>query len=402
MSVSVFGWAAALLQVAGYLAYASNFKRQKIRPNAASFVMFAYGTAFVFLLEAHNGANAAMLLLPGVCALMSIVVAGMCMRKGATEPIEDIEKVAFAIDLGLTAGYAFAFFAFGYSPQFALMFLLATNITTFTAFFPMVRSTWMFPKRERPGPWVLWTLAYACLTIATVVEGGRAHPALLAYPVINLLIHGTLVVLAMRKVGAGRTYRQKSMAVINRESEIHGYGMFAGRDYSKDQEVWVLKGRAILQSVADDHANAVGFGNGFWIDPEPPFEFVNHSCNANAAFGRDGEFFALRPIAKGEEITLDYSTTESDPHWEMDCSCGAPNCRKRLYAIQIAFANASFPPPAAPGMQYAWRTMREHGAENRPAFPALAPAADGTLPPQSDDFDHVVAFPDGHTVEPAE
>ncbi len=403
MSMSNLGLAAALLQVVGYLAYIRNFRQQSIRPNSASFMMFAYGTAFVFLLEAHNGATASMLLLPGCCAVMSIIIAGMCLRKGATEPVEDIERVTFAIDVGLTVGYGFAFFTFGYDSRFALLFLLGANATTFTAFFPLVRSTWMFPRREKPGPWVLWTLAYACLTVATIAGGGLAKPALLAYPVINMLIHAALVVLSMRREGVGRKYRQDSMSVINRESAIHGLGMFAGQDYKRNQEIWVLKGRAILQSVAESDANAVGFGNGFWIDPEPPFEFVNHSCNSNAAFGRHGEFYALRPIAEGEEITLDYSTTEADPEWQMECQCGAENCRKWLYAIQIAFADAPFPPPASPGMQLAWRTMREHGAENRPAFPALAPAADGTLPVAANPPEHdVFAFPDGLPIDAAD
>lgn len=39
---------------------------------------------------------------------------------------------------------------------------------------------------------------------------------------------------------------------------------------------------------------------------------------------------AIRPIASGEEITWDYSTTMSEDDWEMDCNCGAPSCRKRI------------------------------------------------------------------------
>jgi hypothetical protein len=37
--------------------------------------------------------------------------------------------------------------------------------------------------------------------------------------------------------------------------------------------------------------------------------------------------FALRPIARGEEILYDYSTTMSEQRWTMQCQCGAPSCR---------------------------------------------------------------------------
>lgn len=55
--------------------------------------------------------------------------------------------------------------------------------------------------------------------------------------------------------------------------------------------------------------------------------FINHSCEPNC-FSRvmHGRmlFFALRDIALGEEITLDYTPSQ---HPGRRCSCGALNCR---------------------------------------------------------------------------
>ena len=55
--------------------------------------------------------------------------------------------------------------------------------------------------------------------------------------------------------------------------------------------------------------------------------FTNHSCRPNARLSiRDGrvEFYALRDIASGEEITVDYGETHHEG--QLKCRCGAPGC----------------------------------------------------------------------------
>ncbi len=58
------------------------------------------------------------------------------------------------------------------------------------------------------------------------------------------------------------------------------------------------------------------------------FRFINHSCAPNTFMRRTkdrAEFYALRAIAKGEELTVDYE----DSHHEgrLRCRCGAARCR---------------------------------------------------------------------------
>ena len=36
----------------------------------------------------------------------------------------------------------------------------------------------------------------------------------------------------------------------------------------------------------------------------------------------------MKPIKKGDEITIDYSTTVGENYWKMTCLCGSKNCRK--------------------------------------------------------------------------
>ena len=66
----------------------------------------------------------------------------------------------------------------------------------------------------------------------------------------------------------------------------------------------------------------------------------NHSCSPNAGLRNGSELFALQPIAKGEEITYDYSTNVvSIPglftsRWRMDCSCKSVDCRGVIGSIE--------------------------------------------------------------------
>lgn len=56
--------------------------------------------------------------------------------------------------------------------------------------------------------------------------------------------------------------------------------------------------------------------------------YINHSCNPNTYMRRayrKVEFYTLRRIRKGEELTCDYGETHHDG--KLPCRCGARNCR---------------------------------------------------------------------------
>ena len=67
-----------------------------------------------------------------------------------------------------------------------------------------------------------------------------------------------------------------------------------------------------------------------YVDPYSPARYLNHSCAPNAGFVDEIRLIALRQILPGEEIRFDYSTTMLERYWELDCECGAGNCRKRI------------------------------------------------------------------------
>lgn len=371
---NILGGGAAILQVIAYIVYIRYFLNASIRPNAASWFMFSYGTALLVFLEWKNGAGMALLALPVTCAAMSIVVAMLCLRKDATDPVDGVEKFAFATDLWLTVAYVVLSTWWAASASFPVAMLVLGNMTTVVAFLPILRSTWLAPERETAVPWFLWAGAYGTLLAATLATDWRHDPELVIYPAISLLLHGAIALFSLRKQADSRVYVDDAKTIYISDSGIEGRGMFAAQPIGTGFTICQLRGTPVHGPVVSDVGpNWIGIGQDMWIDPDLPLDHINHSCNSNAAIGRNYELVALRPIHAGEEITMDYSTTEADPHWQMECHCGATDCRRVLYAIQISFADSPFPPPASPSMQNVWRTQRRQGL-NRPAFPQLARA----------------------------
>lgn len=364
--------AAALLQALGYLLYARLFLKKAIRPNAASSFMFAYGTALLVLLEYSDGASWPMLALPATCAALSVGIALLCLRKGATEAVDKVEATAFSADVWLTVLWAAIAFGYGNISPFSAGFLLAGNVTTLTAFFPVLRSTWRTPERERPEPWLVWTAAYSLLAVVTVLADQGRHPALLAYPLLSVALHGSVALMALRGRAAFSRWVDAARSIYIGRSAIHGEGMIAGRRFEAGDVVWRLTGKPVFGAVTESGPNYIGLGPDVWIDPDLPLDHINHHCEPNAAFGPRRQLLALRPIEPHEEVTIDYSTTEADPAWSMPCACGALGCRQMLYAIQHSFAHAPAPPVASPLMQLVWRHRRA-AAFALPPLPAATP-----------------------------
>ncbi len=364
--------AAALLQALGYVLYARLFMKKMIRPNAASSFMFAYGTALLVLLEYSDGASWPLLALPAVCATLSIGIALLCLRKRATDPVDKVEATAFSADVWLTLLWAAIAFGYGDISPFSAGFLLAGNVTTLTAFFPVLRSTWKTPERERPEPWLVWTAAYSLLTVVTILADRGRHPALLAYPLLSVVLHGSIALMALRGRAALSRWVDAAKTIYIGRSAIHGEGMIAGRRFEAGEVVWRLTGRPVFGAITEHGPNYIGLGPDVWIDPDLPLDRINHHCAPNAAFGPRRQLLALRPIEPHEEVTIDYSTTEADPAWAMRCACGATGCREMLYAIQRSFADRPEPPMASPLMQLVW--ARRRAAASASAFPQLAPA----------------------------
>ena len=123
-------------------------------------------------------------------------------------------------------------------------------------------------------------------------------------------------------------------------STIQGRGLFARADLPARRKLGELCGELITQREARRRARGarcvrmVEFEDGTALDASRlggPFGYVNHSCEPNAYMRRYRgrvEFYSLRRIEAGEELTCDYGETHHNG--TLACRCRSARCRGRL------------------------------------------------------------------------
>jgi SET domain-containing protein len=124
-----------------------------------------------------------------------------------------------------------------------------------------------------------------------------------------------------------------------RASGIQGRGLFA-RQPILAGEIVAVKGGAIMDAAAfalirDEVSPAeIQIEDGLYIAPRSAAEVeanilcLNHSCRPNVGVRGQITFVAMRDIAAGAELTIDYAMIDGDPAERMACACGAPECRR--------------------------------------------------------------------------
>jgi SET domain-containing protein len=133
-------------------------------------------------------------------------------------------------------------------------------------------------------------------------------------------------------------YQKFSVRVAR--SRIDGFGVFAAEPIPPRLKIGEIRGESITIAEARRRASTqqrimiVEISMRRAIDASKstdPMRFTNHSCSPNARLSiRDGrvEFYALRAIPPGEEITVNYGETHHEG--KLACRCGAPECVGRL------------------------------------------------------------------------
>ncbi len=132
----------------------------------------------------------------------------------------------------------------------------------------------------------------------------------------------------------------QKFAVVVQSSAIDGQGAFAGEAVPARRKIGEIRGESI--SVRAARARAKGQQRIMLIEVSDkraidasnsadPLRFTNHSCRPNSVLRiRQGrvEFYAMRNLLAGEEITVDYGETHHEGR--LVCKCGAAGCAGRL------------------------------------------------------------------------
>jgi hypothetical protein len=122
-----------------------------------------------------------------------------------------------------------------------------------------------------------------------------------------------------------------------RPSPIHGKGLFAKQAIAPGEIVAVKGGHVLTAAQWADLEPALGpaeiqISENLVIAPVDQAErdgsmlYTNHSCDPNLAIQGQIVLVAMRDIAPGEELTIDWATTD-DGDYELPCRCGSVHCR---------------------------------------------------------------------------
>lgn len=123
--------------------------------------------------------------------------------------------------------------------------------------------------------------------------------------------------------------------VCVKESKIHGKGVFATKDFKRDESILDVDDSHVVTDTSKLTKENYDFdldflANGKIIWMQPPEKYINHSCSPNVYFKKFGsvrKVYAMRDIPKGKELVCDYSMNGwGDATFK--CNCGSENCRK--------------------------------------------------------------------------
>ncbi|WP_188054602.1 SET domain-containing protein [Sphingosinithalassobacter sp. CS137] len=332
---------AVCLSFSAYAVYLLGLRRELVRPNRASWLIWSGATALEAVTYAAVNPGAPQGWVFAMSAVACIAVTIGIWRRSSWAPPTNTETACIAICASALLVWA----VFREAHWAHLLVVAAVPVS----FWPTWQSVWQDRTRERSPAWGLWTLGDLAVLIVAV-RGPSLGVAELGYVLVELLCHasvwfmiGLATINPIRSLGVRRgplfvldAYRPtdnlfrveenhlgKAVYAATRFAPGDTLLEFTGRRFRADQIPSIMHGRSDrFVQVTPDH----------YMGPSGRLDdLVNHSCDPNAGlrFVDEGVFLvAVRDIAPGEEVTWDYSTTLTQSNWHMICQCRAETCRR--------------------------------------------------------------------------
>jgi SET domain-containing protein len=160
-----------------------------------------------------------------------------------------------------------------------------------------------------------------------------------------------------------------SPKTVVKPSGIAGRGLFAAAPLARGEVVCVKGGHLIDRATLERHRAVVNdadmqITDDLFLAPvsQDEFEgvmmFLNHSCEPNVGVQGQIVFVAMRDVAAGEELTLDYGTIDHDAE-PMACRCGAAAYRGTITGEDWRRTDLQ----RKYGDHFAWHLLRRMRAE---------------------------------------
>ncbi|MFA6445980.1 MAG: hypothetical protein WCW14_01890 [Candidatus Paceibacterota bacterium] len=186
----VLGFAAGAMQLVGYVVY-NKGAGDKINTGSWSIWAIAGVVDLVsyFALTGDWVVN----ILPAVCAVAAIGTFWYAVvRKRFSWP-DKIDWAFVGADGAITVIWVFTN---------AVVANLLYQVSAVLSFIPMYRGLLSGKEKEKPLPWIIWTVAYSLLTASVLLRLERWEE--LAFPVSHVAVHLVVALIAIAKLRSSR------------------------------------------------------------------------------------------------------------------------------------------------------------------------------------------------------
>lgn len=186
MSLSLLlGVIAGVLHVLGYAWYVRGVARSATVPNTASWCLWLVLSVMNLLSYVAVAGTWERSALPAMGSIACAIAFLLLARRGTLQRLTAGEWRIAVIALGSLVVW--------WSTRSAVAGNVVLLLAVALSFVPTYVGVVQGRSREHPLPWILWTLAYSCLTVAVAV--GRGSFGEYLFPVLGVALHATTLVL---------------------------------------------------------------------------------------------------------------------------------------------------------------------------------------------------------------
>ena len=120
------------------------------------------------------------------------------------------------------------------------------------------------------------------------------------------------------------------------ENCSYGKCLIASTDLNIGTDVQCLDGIVVKREEIpeDEICYAIWIDNAKWLILKTDARYINHSCYPNCVIDDDLIIRTIKPVKKGEELTIIYNLIYEDENvglwddrWTFSCQCGSKNCQ---------------------------------------------------------------------------
>ena len=185
--ISTISILSGVTQFQGYAIYTKDTIFGKIRPNAASWSIWAFGAVLESVSYIFLTGDILKNVLPIVCAVSAVLFFLLCLKRGHFEKITRFESVIVIADITIIIIWFLT-----QSPFYANLLFIFTAIVSFV---PIIMHVYKNPLYEKAFPWFIWTSAYALQTFVVIARFEKAED--LMYPLVFFVLHLIVAILAI-------------------------------------------------------------------------------------------------------------------------------------------------------------------------------------------------------------